>query len=735
MIILILAAVGAPAQGDKTIFQGEPDFSGFQLVSQFIKLPADRNDLLAVCRARTSAAEEGLKAAEAALDRTQEQAEPAKAARLHNSAGEICLYKGDIARAIAHFETAHRIANQHASALPELAQVALYAEEALGVAHMRRGEVENCAENHTADMCIFPLSTAAQHKLTSGSEKAIEHFEKYLARDPESLEVRWLLNVAYQTLGKYPDKVPKEYLIPPAALESKESIGRFVDIAPALGLDVVGSAGAAITDDFDKDGFLDIVITSVDPCESMRMFRHNGDGSFTDVSARSKLTEQTGGINATQTDYDNDGWLDIFVMRGGWEFPMRNSLLRNNRDGTFTDVTVKSGLGLGDHRTQSAAWADYDLDGWLDVYIGHENTPSQLFRNKGDGTFEDVSRAAHVDLIAFTKAVTWGDYDDDGYPDIYVSNYTDDNFLYHNNGDGTFEEVAVDLRVEKPNRSFPCWFWDYDNDARLDLFVSSYSFGKGEWARTYFGLPPKMESMKLYRNVGKGAFSDVTKEVGLDRGVAAMGSNYGDLDSDGFLDFYLGTGTPSYAALMPNLMYRNRDGKSFVDVTTSTGTGHLQKGHGVAFADLDNDGDQDVYENMGGAVPGDKYNKVLYENPGNKNGWISIKLVGAKSNRAGIGAKIKLTLAGGGQDGAIRFREVSSGGSFGSSPLALNIGLGKATRIASIEVTWPASKTRQVFTDVAPNQWIEIKEFEKTYAKRPIKPAPFKKQAPSHHRH
>jgi hypothetical protein len=731
VVLIGLAAVGAPAQGDKTIFQGEPDFSGFQLVAQFIKLPADRNDLMAVCRAKSVAIEEALKAAETALETLQEQAEPTKVARLHVSAGEVSLYRGDIDRAVAHFETAYRIANQHSAALPELAQVALYAEEALGVAHMRRGEVENCANNHNAEMCIFPLSTAAQHKLTSGSERAIEYFEKYLSHDPANLEVRWLLNVAYQTLGRYPNKVPKDYLIPPSAFESKDNIGRFADVAPALGLDLVGSAGGTITDDFDNDGFLDIVITSVDPCQSTVMYHNNGDGTYTDVSVRSKLAEQVGGINCTQTDFDNDGWLDIFVMRGGWEFPMRNSLLRNNRDGTFTDVTPKSGLGLGDHRTQSASWADYDNDGWLDVYVGHENTPSQLFRNRGDGTFEDVSRAAHVDLIAFTKAVVWGDYDDDGFPDIYVSNYTDDNFLYHNNGDGTFDEVAVDLRVEKPNRSFPCWFWDYDNDAKLDLFVSSYTFGRGEWVRTYLGLPPAMESMKLYRNTGKGTFTDVTKEVGLDRGVAAMGSNYGDLDGDGFLDFYLGTGTPSYAALMPNVMYRNRDGKYFVDVTTSTGTGHLQKGHGVAFADLDNDGDQDVYENMGGAVLGDKYNKVLYENPGHGNNWISIKLVGAKSNRAAIGARIKLTLA----DGAIRFREVSSGGSFGSSPLAQQIGLGKATRIASIEVTWPTSKTRQVFTDVAPNQFIQIKELEKTYTKRPIKPAPFKKQMPAGHHH
>jgi hypothetical protein len=342
-----------------------------------------------------------------------------------------------------------------------------------------------------------------------------------------------------------------------------------------------------------------------------------------------------------------------------------------------------------------------------------------------------VSRAAHVDLIAFTKTVAWGDYDGDGFRDLYVSNYVEDNFLYHNNGDGTFEEVAIDLHVEKPARSFPCWFWDYDNDGKLDIFVSSYTFDKGEWVRSYLGLPAKMETMKLYRNTGKGGFADVTTQVGLDRGVAAMGSNYGDLDNDGYLDFYLGTGTPSFAALMPNLMFHNREGKSFVDVTTSSGTGHLQKGHGVAFADLDGDGDLDVYENMGGAIPGDKYNKVLYENPGNSNNWISIKLVGVKTNRAALGAKITVTLA----DGSIRFREVSSGGSFGASPLAQHIGLGKAAKVASVEVYWPTSKTRQVFKDIAVNQSIEIKENEKTWTKRPYPAVPFKTAAAPHHHH
>ena len=715
---------------------GLPDFSGFNLVDSFATLPPERTKLETLCEIRSLSLEQATSTIEAALQASSESVDPAKAIRLHNASATVYLFKGDTANAIAQFEQALRIAEANLTENPRLPAMRNIDLAALGIAHMRRGEVDNCVTNHNADRCIFPLTIAARHSSRSGSERAIEYFERYLEREPSSLEVRWLLNVAYQTLGEYPDKVPKAYLIPPAALESKENIGRFVDIAPSLGLDTVGSAGGSIVDDFNNDGFLDVVETSFDPCQPMRAFRNNGDGTFLDISTRSHLAEQLGGINSVQTDFNNDGLLDVFVMRGGWQWPMRNSLLRNNGNGTFSDVTFDSGLLSVDHPTHSAAWADFDNDGWLDVFIGHEHTPSQLFRNKGDGTFEDISTRAGVNRVAFTKGVAWGDYDDDGYPDLYVSNYGEDNFLYHNKRDGSFEEVAKQVGVEQPKWSFPTWFWDYDNDGRLDLLVASYFFGNGEWVRPYLGLPRQGDSMKLYRNAGNGTFLDVTKEVGLDRSVAAMGANFGDLDNDGFLDFYLGTGAPTYTALMPNLLFRNQNGRSFAEISSSSGTGHLQKGHGVSFADLDNDGDEDIFENLGGAVPGDKYNTVLFANPGHGNNWISIKLVGVKSNRAAIGAKIKLTLQGPGSKSAIRYREVSSGGSFGASPLIQHIGIGKATRIASIEVTWPTSRTRQEFNNVLPNQFIEIKEFEKTYTKRRIPRITFKgSNTPNRHMH
>jgi hypothetical protein len=260
--------------------------------------------------------------------------------------------------------------------------------------------------------------------------------------------------------------------------------------------------------------------------------------------------------------------------------------------------------------------------------------------------------------------------------------------------------------------SFPTWWFDYDNDGWLDLFVASFVPSVTEVARGYLGLPPQSETMKLYRNNQRGGFEDVTAKVNLNRVVPTMGANFGDVDNDGYVDFYLGTGAPSYTALMPNFMFRNRDGKRFADVTASTGTGHLQKGHGVAFGDLDNDGDLDLYVNIGGFIPGDKYNKALFANPNQSNGnhWLALKLIGDKTNRAAIGAKIKLTLVDAKGTKAIRYREVSSGGSFGASSLTQHFGLGKAASVDSLEITWPASKQVQTFRKVAGDQVLTFTE-------------------------
>jgi hypothetical protein len=426
-----------------------------------------------------------------------------------------------------------------------------------------------------------------------------------------------------------------------------------------------------------------------------------------------------GGLNLIQTDYNNDGCLDILVLRGAWEpIGQRYSLLRNNCDGTFTDVTEESGIAKPATSTQTAVWADIDNDGLLDLFVGNENGPSHLFRNKGDGTFEDISHSAGIDRVAFTKSVVAADYDNDGYVDFYVGNLNTGNFLYHNNHNGTFTEIAQQAGVRGTGKTFASWFFDYDNDGWPDLFVTSYFISIDETVRTYLGLPHNGGTLKLYKNLGNGAFRDVTKEVGLDRVFMPMGANFGDVDNDGYLDIYLGTGNPSYGSLVPNVLLRNKEGKSFVDITASSGTGELHKGHGVAFADLDYDGDEDIITSIGGAVPGDRHAMRLFENPGQGNDWISLKLVGVKANRAAIGARIKVTVKNEGQVTRAIYRTVGSGGSFGASPLQQHIGLGKAAEIVKIEIWWPGgAKDPQVFSSVVKNQFLEIKEFGKTYAK------------------
>ncbi len=669
-------------------------------------------DLRQVCEVREQGTRTGISKMQEAL--AGGDMNPDKTAYVRFTLGQLWAYQGQMDQAIAQWEAADRIATTYSLSLGTIL------EEALAVGYLHRASrADRPAPPGIGidDTWLFPAHPAGAHPNVDDAEKAIAYFTKSLARDAGNYELQWLLNVSYMTAGWYPDKVPRQYLIPPDAFKSKENIGRFVDVAPAAGLNIFGMAGGAIVDDFDNDGLLDVVTSDLDDCTPMKFFHNNGDGTFSDRTARAKLSDQLGGLNLIQADYNNDGCVDILVLRGAWDFPRRLSLLRNNCDGTFTDVTQQSGLGKVPTSTQTAVWTDIDNDGKLDLFIGNEYSPSQLFLNRGDGTFEDISHAAGIDRVAFSKAVVAADYDNDGYPDFYVSNLNGENFLYHNNGDRTFTEVGAKAGVQAPWMSFAAWFFDYDNDGWPDLFVNSYANSTEETALSYVGLPHNAETLKLYKNLGNGTFKDVTADVGLDRVFMTMGSNFGDIDNDGYLDVYLGNGNPSYASLIPNVLLHNREGKSFVDVSASSGTGAMTKGHGVAFADFANNGNEDIFVVMGGATPGDRHNARLFENPGNANDWITLHLVGVKSNRSAIGARITVTVENGQREHRAIYRTVGSGGSFGASPLEQHIGLGKSARIEKIEIWWPASNTRQVFSNVKNNQFLEIKEFATAYTK------------------
>jgi hypothetical protein len=452
------------------------------------------------------------------------------------------------------------------------------------------------------------------------------------------------------------------------------------------------------------------------------------DGTFVDRTEQAGLLGLPGGLNLVQADYDDDGDVDVLILRGGWlekygRYP--KSLLRNNGNATFTDVTLDAGLARVHFPTQTASWADYDNDGDLDLYVGNESSdsiaaPSQLFRND-KGIFTDVAAAAGVENKRYAKAVVWGDYNGDRWPDIYVSNYKGANRLYRNNTNGTFTDVAETLGVTRPITSFPAWFWDVDNDGILDIYAAAYSAEIADLAASALGLPVTTELARLYRGTGQGGFEEVSARFNLKRPNAPMGSNFGDLDNDGYLDFSLGTGYPRIQNLMPNVMYRNRRGKSFADVSTSGGFAHLQKGHGIVFADFDHDGDQDVFEMMGGAFTGDKAHNVFYENPGFGNHWLTMKLVGVRSNRSAIGARIRAEIDESGVRRSV-YKHVNSGGSFGANPLRQTIGLGQASVVRVLEVFWPTTGQTQTWTNVGVDQAIQIVEGEASYTPLALKP-------------
>ncbi|MEO3407262.1 CRTAC1 family protein [Mucilaginibacter sp. CAU 1740] len=598
----------------------------------------------------------------------------------------------------------------------------------IGIAYMRLGERTNCMLNHTGSSCIFPIKDDGIHKIRTGSKTAIDVYKEILNIHPNDLESRWLLNIAYMTLGDYPQKVPKKFLIPNLNRDSAVYTKPFVDIAGSLGLNINGRAGGAITDDFNNDGYLDIITSGWDLSDRMHYFQNNKDGTFSDKTEQAGLKEITGGLNIQQMDFNNDGFLDIFVLRGAWitnEFGNQpSSLLKNNGDGTFTDVTIPAGL-LFFHPTQTATWADFNNDGWLDVFVGTESVSSSpngnvsncmLFINNHNGSFTNIADKAHCDISAFVKGVVAGDYDNDGKPDLFISTMNGRKYLLHNvskDGQVNFEDVTVKAGVDNTERTFTTWFFDYDNDGWQDLEVSDYNF---DHALSYYsaaealGRPvPNAGNVFLYHNNHDGTFTNVTKQAGLDKVVYSMGGNFGDIDNDGYLDMYFGTGNPDFKSLVPNKFFKNIEGKRFADITSSSRMGNLQKGHGVAFADLRNRGYQDIFAQMGGAYIGDSYTSSLYLNPGNDNNWVSLKLEGVKANKAAIGSSIKLTFTENGTKRSV-YKTVSSGGSFGSSPLRQEIGIGKAQKIDDIEIKWAGSGTIQHFKNILPCQFLSITE-------------------------
>lgn len=598
----------------------------------------------------------------------------------------------------------------------------------MALSYMRLGERQNCVANHSTESCIMPITNSGIHQKQFGSKKAIEVYKLILNSYPKDYESRWLLNIAYMTLGDYPSKVPAKWLIPNLDKDnSNYAIKPFVDIAPNLGINNRNMAGGIIIDDFNNDSYLDLITSDWSLNGAMHYYQNDKKGGFIDCSKNSQLGRFKGGLNMIQADYDNDGDTDVFVLRGAWMGnygKQPNSLLRNNGDNTFTDVTIKSGL-FSEHPTQAGVWKDFNNDGWLDLFIGNESrkelneiNPCELYISNQDGTFKEVSLPANCAIVDFVKGVTASDYNNDGLEDLYVSGNRERKTLLKNtgikNGIPQFEDVTqkaglADIKVG----TFPTWFWDYDNDGWQDLFVCGYKFDSTiahTAATEALNVPNKASKMYLYHNNHDGTFTNVSEKAGLNKSVFAMGSNFGDIDNDGYLDMYLGTGNPDYSSLVPNRLFRNMGDGKFADVTVSGRVGNLQKGHGVAINDLDNDGDADIFIEVGGAYIGDSFNNSLYMNPGqNTNRWINLQLEGTSTNRSAIGTRIKISFRENGIKRVV-YREVNSGGSFGASALRREIGIGQANLIEEIAITWSKTRKTQIFKNIKPNQFIKIKE-------------------------
>jgi hypothetical protein len=525
------------------------------------------------------------------------------------------------------------------------------------------------------------------------------------------------------TLGEYPLKVDSRFLVPlDHFFKSEFDIGAFRDIGASAGVNRFNTAGGAVMEDLDNDGLLDLAITAFDPTMPMALYRNMGNGKFEERTEAAGLKAQLGGKNLVQTDFNNDGHIDLFISRGAWlPYAMPQSLLRNNGDGTFTDVTKTAGLQEPVDST-SSRWVDFDNDGLLDVFVLTELQGNRLYRNLGNETFENVTTKAGLanDARQYCKGATWVDFDNDDYPDLFINFLNGTARLHHNNRNGTFSDVTESMGIDGPQIGFACWAWDYDNDGFQDVFATCFDYSVEDIVKGMIGQPHKRLSNRLWHNVKGQRFEDKTKQAGLDKVFATMGCNFADFDNDGFLDFYLGTGDPDLSTLVPNRMFKNVEGTRFADITGSSRTGNLQKGHGVSCADWDRDGDVDLYIEMGGATPGDRYHNILFQNPGQGNHWLTVKLTGAKTNRVAIGARIKIVTAG---DRPITIhRHVSSGSSWGANPLEQTIGLAKAQRVALLEVHWPTSGTTQTFRDIPADQAIRVTEFANEYQNLDWKP-------------
>ncbi len=542
-----------------------------------------------------------------------------------------------------------------------------------------------------------------------------------LTSDSSNKRARYWLFLAAQRMGGYPDDVPQSMQEKVRAGWSQPKV-EFEDVAAEIGLDkTAGCRGTAVFD-FDGDGYLDIVVACAHG--GCSVYHNNGDGTFTDVSVGSGLDECVNTFAVIVGDYNNDGFDDLYITRLGF-YPGDSVLYRNNGDGTFTDVTKESGAGCWG-ASFSAQWVDYDCDGNLDLFvcsnlggIFERSTPNRLFHNNGDGTFTNVSTEAGIDTLTPTIGACWGDYNNDGYPDLFVSSAMGRSKLFRNNGDGTFSDVSREAGFDNINIGTVAFWCDYDNDGWLDLVQYTWSPEEHVLETLFTGEgPAEGQPMRIYHNNGDGTFTLKTRELGITGCFGTMSGSFGDFDNDGHVDFLLGNGDPHMNRTEPAIIleYDETDGQ-YKNVTFAAGLPYSGKGHGANMADLGGDGRLSLIMASGGAYPGDLLTMSVFRPRSLPANYLNVRLVGTRSNRNAIGARVKLEAG-----GTCRHHLVSGGTGFGCLPYEQHFGLGKSDNVDSIEIWWP-SGLRQRLENLPVNTTIRIvegmQEWQEVYKKRP----------------
>jgi len=538
--------------------------------------------------------------------------------------------------------------------------------------------------------------------------EAIEEGVAVLNLDPEHELARYWTFLAAQRLGGYPDSVPPE-----SRMNMKVGYGKptsvLEDVAAKIGLDKTsGGRGTAILD-ITGDGTLDVVIAAAHA--GISVYRNNGDGTFTDASVGSGLDECVNGFVVTAGDYDNDGKVDLYVTRLGF-YAGESALYRNNGNGTFTNVTKEAGIGCyGPGFT--ASWADYDNDGRLDLFVANNlgglfdrKTPNRLFHNNGDGTFTERAAAAGLLTDTPTTGHAWGDYDNDGRLDLFLSSGNGRPQLFHNNGDGTFTDVSREAGIDEPCFGSVAFWMDYDNDGWLDLVQYVWSVQEDMLFTMQNGYgPPEGRPIRIYHNNRNGTFTLVNDELGISECWGTMSGNFGDMNNDGRQDLLLGNGSPQMERNEPAILLEAGEGGRYRNVTFAAGMPFEGKTHGVNFADLDGDGRISIILAHGGAYPGDLITTAVFRPKTLPGNFLNVRLVGTgKSNRDAIGARLSLE-----HEGKSQHLMVSGGSNFGCLPFEQHFGLGERTRAGTLKIRWPSGQVQEI-SNLPINETIRITE-------------------------